>query len=381
MPSDDPIDAQTLPPQAHSPATPRRGRSHPVDREGLRANVDTVLAQWARQVRSTLVAVDEDLDAGVDAIDDLLRGGKRLRAAFCYWGWRGAGRSGNDDIITVAAGLELVQAAALLHDDIIDASDLRRGLPAAHRRLEAQHRARGWRGDPARFGEATAILAGDLCLSASAHLMHRGTAAMPTDRREAGLAVYDEMIVVLTAGQYLDVLVGARPNGPDAARLATRVIQLKTISYTVDRPLAVGAALAGASQQTRDAYHEYAEALGEAFQLRDDVLGVYGDPDVTGKPSGDDLREGKQTLLVALARERCRGADAALLDRIGRPDLADTEIDDLRTLLADHALDRVEARISSLAESARVAADTDVIDQPARQVLLDLVEVATRRQG
>lgn len=352
----------------------------PLTRHDLRARVGRALADWLTETRTALLAVDADLAEVADAIADLVAEGKRLRAGFCYWGWRGAGADDCESIVQAAAGLELLQAAALLHDDLIDASDTRRGLPAAHRRLEGEHRRRGWAGDPERFGATAAILAGDLCLAASAHLLHRATAEMPAAHRDAGLAVYDTMTVQLMAGQYLDVLVGARPHTADAVETARRVIQYKTVNYTVARPLELGGRLAGAGKGVLATYDQYARALGEAFQLRDDLLGVFGDPAQTGKPAGDDLREGKQTVLVAHARDRATPTQAALLGRIGAPDLTDADIADLRTALTDTgAVAEVEARIEQLAAQASASLRASPVSAEADEALTALVAIATRR--
>lgn len=352
----------------------------PLTRDALRPRVAAVLTEWLADARSTLLAVDPDCAEVADALADMVGEGKRLRAGFCYWGWRGTGAADDDLIVRAASALELVQAAALLHDDLIDASDTRRGLPAAHRRLQREHSRRGWQGDSERFGAAAAILAGDLCLAASARLLHEATATMPLDRRRAGLAVYDTMTMQLMAGQYLDVLVGARGEDPDPLATARRVISYKTINYTVARPLELGGRLAGAGEATLASYAEYAAALGEGFQLRDDLLGVFGDPAATGKPAGDDLREGKQTVLVAVARAVANPAQAALLQRVGDPELTDDEIDDLRTVLHDtgaHA--EVERQIEALAARAHEVLDGAPIADEAIGVLGDLVTMATRR--
>ncbi len=353
--------------------------ANPLDREQLRARVAALLEGWLTELDATLAAVDPDCAALADSIGALLRGGKRVRAGFCYWGWRGTGEEGGEPIVTVATAMELVQAAALLHDDIMDASDTRRGLPSAHRQLQASHHLQEWRGDAARFGESAALLAGDLCLAASAQFLHRATAQLAPDRAVRGLRVYDDMIIQLMAGQYLDILAGARPAEPDPEAMARRVIRYKTINYTVDRPLALGATLAGAEEALLAAYTGYAANVGEAFQLRDDVLGVFGDPSRTGKPAGDDLREGKQTVLTAVARAAATPAELTLLNRLGQPDLTDGDIAELTSVLAERGLPDVEERIERLAGQARRSLDDAPIASQAREVLLDLVNTATRR--
>ncbi len=352
----------------------------PLLRADLRPRVQQVLDDWFAQTRAALLAVDPDCVTLADAVGDLVREGKRLRAGFCYWGWRGAGADDDDAIVRAAAAVELVQASALLHDDLIDDSDTRRGLPAAHRRLQAEHHQRRWTGDSVHFGKAAAVLAGDLCLAASAQVLHAAVAGLPQGRRESGLAVYDEMTAQLMAGQYLDVLVGARPHGADDVEQARRVITYKTVNYTVARPLALGGCLAGADSSLLDSYRAYARSVGEAFQLRDDLLGVFGDPTETGKPAGDDLREGKQTVLVALARQQANAEQSVELARVGDPALSDADIATLRQVLIDTgAVGEVEALIKQLAGEGHEVVRTTELPDEAAQVLDDLVTASTRR--
>src|SRR4051794_6800541 len=249
----------------------------------------------------------------------VLDGGKRLRPTFAYWGWRAVRDESADDdaLITAAASLELLHACALVHDDVMDASDTRRGQPAAHAAFAQLHRDAGWSGDPDVFGTAAAILLGDLLLSWADAMF---AAAVPG--AGAARAVYDDMRQLVMAGQYLDVLVQAR--GAFSADEALRVIEFKTSKYTVEGPLHLGAAIAGASDGVFAALSAYGLPLGEAFQLRDDVLGVFGDPSVTGKPAGDDLREGKRTYLVAAAFDVADPAQAAAL----RAGLGDPGLDE-----------------------------------------------------
>jgi geranylgeranyl diphosphate synthase type I len=245
----------------------------------------------------------------VETISSLLSGGKRLRPAFCYWGWRGAGGADHDPIVRAATSLELLQACALIHDDVMDGSDTRRGLPAAHRRSRPAPRATagsvrrrpsGRRRHPAR--RPLPVLGRRACCSAPGSPGEALLRAKPVLRRDAHRA---------------DVRAVPRPaRAGDRRRLgraARRVIRFKSAKYTVERPLHLGAALAGADDALLRTYTAYGLPLGEAFQLRDDVLGVFGDPGETGKPAGDDLREGKRTVLVATALEQASPADAALL--------------------------------------------------------------------
>ena len=253
-------------------------------------------------------------------------GGKRLRPAFCHWGWVGAGGSPDDDgVATVGAAFELLHGFALLHDDVMDGSETRRGEPALHRLLDDEHRAQRWRGEPRRFGEGLAILAGDLAY-AYANLLLAGASPATT-------AVWHELQIELTMGQYLDVVGAAR--GDRDVRLAQQVALLKSGRYTVERPLQVGAALAGRLDDLGAHYAAFGGPLGEAFQLRDDLLGVFGDPTSLGKPVGDDLREGKATLLLAAAERLATAAGRLVLRQVGDPGLDDAAIAAIQDVLTD----------------------------------------------
>jgi geranylgeranyl diphosphate synthase type I len=281
--------------------------------------------------------------------------------------------------ITAAASLELLHACALVHDDVMDSSDTRRGRPAAHSAFARMHRDAGWTGNPETFGTAAAILLGDLLLSWADAMFT--SAGLPSAVAGHARSVYDEMRQLVMAGQYLDVLVQAR--GAFSADEALRVIEFKTSKYTVEGPLHLGAAAAGAPPEVFAALTAYGLALGEAFQLRDDVLGVFGDPSVTGKPAGDDLREGKHTLLTALAMESAGAEQSALLrGRLGDRDLDDDQIERLRhAIVATGALERVEQRITKRTEEARTALTTGAISDEARTALDGLARAATDRHA
>jgi geranylgeranyl diphosphate synthase type I len=304
-----------------------------------------------------------------------MNGGKRLRPAFCYWGWRAAGGADTENAVKAATALELLQACALVHDDVMDGSDTRRGLPAAHRRFAALHRGNEWLGSPEDFGLGAAILLGDLCLSWADELLM--SSGLPVDRLMAAKPLYDEMRTELMAGQYLDLLEQARGGG--SIERAERVIRFKSAKYTIERPLHLGVLLAGGSPELLTTFTNYGLPLGEAFQLRDDVLGVFGDPSETGKPAGDDLREGKRTVLIAKALETASPSQASKIRRhLGDPHLDAEGVALLREILTETgALDAVEERISELTTNAQ-AAIVDVTN-PARDVLSDLITAATAR--
>jgi geranylgeranyl diphosphate synthase, type I len=308
-------------------------------------------------------------------------GGKRFRAAFCYWGHRavaGTSYAAADEaaLVRACASLELLHASALVHDDYMDASDTRRGRPATHRGFEAEHRRDGWRGDPRQYGASAAILIGDLLLSWSDELLRR--CGLPLDRVVGALDVFDRCRSEVISGQFLDVSVQARAVADVDA--AMTVLRYKSAKYSIERPLHIGATLAGGSPEQLVQLSAFGLPLGEAFQLRDDLLGVFGDPDTTGKPAGDDLVEGKRTVLVALALDAAPATDAARLDAaLGSP-LSAEQVADLRRIIDDsgaHA--EVEQVIGELAEKATGALARADLDAGARAVLLELATAATVR--
>ncbi|WP_433325502.1 polyprenyl synthetase family protein [Spirillospora sp. CA-294931] len=343
----------------------------------IRKEVDEALLAFVDSQRPALLAVSDDLAPMLSALDVLISGGKRLRPAFCYWGWRGAGGDDRPGIVNAAASLEMLQASALIHDDVMDASDTRRGRPSAHRRFEAMARENGWPGAAGPFGEGAAILLGDLCLAWSGEMYERSE--LDRDSLARGRPVYNVMRTEVMSGQYLDMLEGAR--GRSTVETALRVVEYKSAKYTIERPLHLGAALAGAPAEVTRALSGYGLPLGIAFQLRDDVLGVFGDPAETGKPAGDDLREGKRTVLVALTAEGAGPAEAALLEsRLGDRDLTTADVDALREIIeTTGGLAACEAMIDRYAERAQEALEAAPITEDARHALSELTIAATAR--
>ena len=343
---------------------------------GLGQRVDRVLAEFVAAQESQLAPLAVELAPMYDALLALLAGGKRLRPAFCFWGWRAAGGEDADSAVAAAAALELVHACALLHDDVMDASELRRGQPSAHVRLATYHQQQNWRGSSAAFGVNAAILLGDLCLSWADTLLYGS--GLGDDALRRGKPVFDAMRAEVTAGQLLDLRAQAR--GGDDVGEALRVMRYKTASYTVERPLQLGARLAGGDDALVAALGAYGVPLGMAFQLRDDLLGVFGDPEHTGKPTGDDLREGKRTVLVAIAAERADADQSVVLARVGSQDLGDDELEELRAVLdATGARTAVEEMIDDYAQRAREALPT-LVDAETHDALAALVSSATARR-
>lgn len=352
----------------------------PLDVADLRVRVQQVVDATITEQAALMDRVSPELSPLVDAIAALLQGGKRLRPAFAYWGWRGArGRSSSDDdAVRAAAGLEFLQACALIHDDVMDGSDTRRGLPAAHRRFAGIHRDHSWLGSPEAFGTGAAILLGDLCLAWADEVIFR--CDFPAETMGRAKRIYDEMRTELMAGQYLDLLEQVRGGG--SVERALTVVRYKSAKYTIERPLHLGAALADAPPEVFAAYTAYGLPLGEAFQLRDDILGVYGDPSTTGKPAGDDLREGKRTVLIATALERSTPDQAAVIrHHLGDPSLDSDGVQALRAVITDTgALAHTEDMIGTLLDQALAALTNAPLDPQACEVLTALAFAATRRK-
>jgi geranylgeranyl diphosphate synthase type I len=349
-----------------------------TDHAGLRSRVDKALTAFLGGQRALLVGIDAALAELSDALEAfVLGGGKRLRPSFAYWGYRGAGGTDTDAVVAAVSALELVQASALIHDDLIDRSDTRRGDPSVHRRFETLHTAARWRGGSAGFGDSAAVLLGDLAMVWSDEMLH--TSGVGPRELARARVVFDEMRTEVTVGQYLDVLT--QVTADTSVERASKVARFKSAKYTVERPLLLGAALADAPATVRESYSSFGLPLGEAFQLRDDVLGVFGDPAETGKPAGDDLREGKRTYLVAAAFSALPSGDRAALDAgLGDQGLDDDRVERLRALIRESgALDATERRIDELMTASLTALAGAPIDETARGVLRELAEAAIRR--
>lgn len=352
--------------------------SSPGDLDRIRSQVGNALDDFIGRQRASLTRISPELGPCADAVTDLLAAGKRLRAAFCYWGWRACGGTDGPSIFAAAAALELLHGSALVHDDVIDASDTRRGQPSVHRRFAASHRAAGWQGSSERYGAGAAICIGDLLLAWSDEMLR--TSGLAPASVERGLAVLDAMRTEVFAGQFLD-LVGQASASP-AADGALRVATYKSAKYTVERPLQLGAALhAGAAEVVSAAFTGYGIPLGVAFQLRDDILGVFGNPERTGKPVTDDLREGKRTVMLAIARERADHGQRQVLDRgVGNPDLTESAAERIRAVITGTgALAECEQMISVNLKEALAALDAAPITSESKSALADLAVAATAR--
>ncbi len=355
------------------------------EQDHFRERLSTATGRFFTEQRSVLDRVSSDAVGLVDSIEDLTSGGKKLRPLLCYWGWRAAGGAADDpSVVTAGMALELFQAAALIHDDIIDRSDIRRGAPSVHKQFETRHRRQEWRLDPERFGAGAAILAGDLCLSFSEAAFASAAAASPGGSGGPARAIFNLMRTEVMAGQYLDLLeeaVGADREATAAVERALTIVRFKSAKYSTEHPMGIGGALAGAPKELLEQYSDFSLPLGEAFQLRDDLLGVFGDPSVTGKPAGDDLREGKRTLLIAKANLAGSPSQRQVLDAdLGRPGMNDGDVAHLRSILEETgARDHVETLIEERAHAAFEALERLDIDPLCRGALAGLATAAITR--
>jgi geranylgeranyl diphosphate synthase type I len=394
----------------------------------LRDQVGQGLGDFLRRQRPVLLGASEELLPGLEALSRLLAGGKRLRPAFCYWGWRGAGGPDCPQILAAAAALDLLHAGALVHDDVMDGSDTRRGQPSLHRQFADRHAARRWHGSAQAFGASAAILLGDLLLSWTDQMYQ--ASGLPPEALRCGQPVLDLMRTEVMAGQYLDLLGQAAGDG--TVESALRVVEYKTAKYTIERPLQLGAALAHGAALAGDtalphdaalpgdaalpydaalahgaaladdtalthgqalaadttsaiaaAYAAYGLPLGVAFQLRDDILGLFGDPAQTGKPAGDDIREGKRTVLLAITGARASAAQAAIIGRrLGDPQLDEAGVAEVRAVITGTgALAECELMIDRHVAEALSALDAAPIADEAKTALAELAVTATARRG
>jgi geranylgeranyl diphosphate synthase type I len=346
----------------------------PPSLAGIAAAVEQRLRTVLEAQTSRWAAFDEDLALPLAQIGRLvLGGGKRLRPAFCHWGFVGAGGHPDDQrIIDAGAALELMHAFALFHDDVMDDAMSRRGTPTTHHVFAQTHAAADWAGEPRRFGEGVAILVGDLAFVLADELL--------IDASLDAWMIWNELRTELNIGQLLDIVGSVRRD----RRLdkAERICRYKSGKYTVERPLHLGAVLAAPerSGELLPALSSYGLPLGDAFQMRDDVMGAFGDEQITGKPVGGDLREGKPTPLLARAVAAATPAQRAVLDRVGAPDLDDDEVATMQQVIIDTgALAALEEQISTLTGTAVEAIEQAPITASSRAELVALAHYVSWR--
>ncbi len=364
--------------------------SNPVNAHFMDA-VSGAIGSFLDVQADRLAEISPDLAPVAERARLFTGGGKRLRPAFCAWGYAAAGGGDtlDDPVVRVAASLDLLHVSALMHDDVMDGSDSRRGVPSAHIQFASDHRAKAGRGDAEAFGRAGAILLGDLLLVWSEEMFD--TSGVDPDALERARPFLHRVRNEVNAGQVLDVVAQSQ----DPYRLSRtaegvaemvarveRVVTFKSAAYTVRRPLNIGAALAGASDAQQAALTAFGQPLGRAFQYRDDLLGVFGDEDLTGKESGEDLREGKLTLLIAQTFANAT-PDAArrLAVLFGRPDLdADGVAEARQIITTSGAVDAVERAINFELDAALRALEAADFTDVGRRGLVRLAELAVRRQ-
>jgi geranylgeranyl diphosphate synthase type I len=344
------------------------------------------LRSYLRDRRAAAAYIGSDYDRLTASLEEfVLSGGKRLRPAFAYWGWRSVSSNPHDQadaqVLQLFAALELLHASALVHDDVIDGSATRRGRPTTHVKFAALHRDRQWRGPADQFGVSAAILLGDLALAWADDIVTG--IDLPSDARGRVRRVWADIRTELLGGQYLDIV--AEASAAESIASAMTVNTYKTASYTVSRPLQLGVAAAADRPDVHALFHQVGNDLGIAFQLRDDVLGVFGDPAVTGKPSGDDLRSGKRTVLLATAVEMAETSDPAaarlLRTSIGT-DFSDTQAGELCGVIERvGALAAVEERIDTLTRRALATLADAPIHAAAKTGLSELARLAANRSA
>ena len=349
----------------------------------LAGAVTDQLRDYLEERRSHCAYIGTDYADLTAALQEfVLRGGKRLRPAFAYWGWRAvADRDADPSVLRLFAALELLHACALVHDDVIDDSATRRGLPTVHRLFAAKHRDSRWIGSSEQFGLSAAILLGDLALVWADDIV--ATADLPSDAQRRVQRVWADIRTEVLGGQYLDIV--AESSGATTVASAMTVNTYKTASYTVTRPLQLGAAAAADRPDVQSIFHEVGNDVGVAFQLRDDVLGVFGDPAVTGKPSGDDLRSGKRTVLLAEAVELADSSNpeaAQLLRSSVGTELSDAQVRELCGVIESvGALAAVEQHIDMLTTRSLETLDAAPIDAQAKAGLSKLARLAANRSA
>lgn len=346
--------------------------------------------------KTAFEAISPELHHLVDYTESLLTGGKRFRALFCYWAWVGALDGKQTDlqisrsatgIAGIAAALEMFHAAALVHDDLLDQSDTRRGAPAAHVAFANIHRKSDWVGSPERFGTAGSVLTGDLMLGWSSEIFggamaYAATPEIEKSCREAFSLMRDEVM----AGQYLDILEensASRKPASEAFGRANKVMLYKTAKYSIESPLHIGATFAGASASFLQGLSNFGIPLGLAFQMRDDVLGVFGDSALTGKPTGDDLREGKRTALIALTRETLSSTVVKIFDELLESgELSEDQIKFLQqTIIGSGALEKIERMIVDLGDQSLAALESLELEPTAKAALRQLALNVINREA
>lgn len=349
--------------------------------KSVRTAVEEELSIFLNRESAYLNSISSDLSPVCDSLNSfLLDGGKRLRPLFAFAGFAAAGGVIEKPVIRTMAALELLQACALIHDDLMDGSDTRRGKPSIHRHFESVHMQDELDGFAPQYGLSAAVLLGDLALVWSDQMIN--TAGLNTENFTRVLGFYNEMRVELMAGQFLDIHEQTQKS--TSTERSMKIARYKSGKYTIERPLHLGAAMApGYSEDLIKALSAYGLPLGEAFQLRDDLLGVFGDPSVTGKPAGDDLREGKRTVLIAMTHERFNERQRLELDKFfGKADLDSHGVEILQEIIeSTGARAELESTINQLTDEALTAAQSPEFSDDGKALLVELANIATKRSS
>jgi geranylgeranyl diphosphate synthase type I len=343
----------------------------------LRASIDSILDEFTKARSRALTDIGSELQPVASAMRDFITdGGKRFRPIFAFFGYLGTGASPRHEVMRACTALELVHVCALIHDDVMDGSDTRRNKPAIHKLFQSLHDDQSYKGDSERFGLASAILLGDLALVWADRLLVES--GISREEFISAQDVFSNMRDELMAGQYLDVLEGALAT--TSVERSLKVARFKSGKYSIERPLHFGAALAG-KPEFNESYSRFGLPLGEAFQLRDDVLGVFGDPKVTGKPAGDDIREGKRTVLIAVTMENANQSQRnTMTEALGNSLLAESDVAQVQEIIIKTgALDEVEKLITTLTQESISALRQSPIDEKIRAVLEEMSVIATQR--
>ena len=343
----------------------------------LRSQIDGVLADFTKARSNALVDIGSELQPVAAAMTEFITdGGKRFRPIFAYLGYLGTGATPRPEILKACTALELVHVCALIHDDVMDGSDTRRNKPAIHRLFQSLHTDSSYQGNSERFGLASAILLGDLALVWADRLLVES--GITREEFINAQEVFSDMRDELMAGQYLDVLEGALAT--TSVERSLKVARFKSGKYSIERPLHFGAALAG-RPEFNETYSNFGLPLGEAFQLRDDVLGVFGDPKVTGKPAGDDIREGKRTVLIAVTMENSSSTERNIVtSALGNPSLSDSQVEEIQGIIkGTGALSEVEKLITELTDQAISALQQSKVEGKIVSVLKEMAIIATQR--
>jgi geranylgeranyl diphosphate synthase type I len=348
--------------------------------KSVRSAVEEELSIFLNRESAYLNSISSDLSPVSDSLTSfLLDSGKRLRPLFAYAGFAAAGGGLEKSVTRAMAALELLQACALIHDDLMDGSDTRRGKPSIHRHFESVHVQEQLDGFAPQYGLSAAVLLGDLALVWSDQMLN--TAGLTTEQYARVMPFYNEMRVELMAGQFLDIHEQTQKD--TSVDRSMKIARYKSGKYTIERPLHLGAAMTSGSKEITHAHSAYGLPLGEAFQLRDDLLGVFGDPSVTGKPAGDDLREGKRTVLIAMTNERQSDAQREMARKFfGKPDIDAAGVGILQEIIeSTGARAELEATIDRLTEESLTAAQSQVFTDDGKALLVELANIATKRSS